>query len=436
MIAFTTDTHNTWLMGPNGEQPRRIYKSDTSVEMFNFRFSPNGKRLLYTEYPDGVVEDRDLEGTAPVKVLTGVGDRINDYLWLADGRLVYSMAESTPNQNTCNLWELMVDERTGEPRGTPRRLTNWAGFCAGNLTATADGKQIAFQQWTGHASVYVADLKANGTRITTPTRLTFSDSWNVPSAWAADSKSVVFNSKFNGETRIFQQHLSEDSPHTLVDGMIDFSDHTPLTPDGSWFLIPSKAQSSPDEQWMRVPAIGGVPQPVPGLIMKGGSYGMRCARSPSTLCAIAERPLPTQLTFAAVDPLRGRGRELSTVNVDRESECSWDLSPDGTRLAVLEGLTGQIHIVHLNNQPAQEIRAEGMQSTNFVDWTADGKALLVSRPTRRGFELLRLDVNGKSHILWEQRGGLGTSALPSPDGKHLAIRGWSINSNLWLMQDF
>ena len=77
-----------------------------------------------------------------------------------------------------------------------------------------------------------------------------------------------------------------------------------------------------------------------------------------------------------------------------------------------------------------------MQSTDFVDWTADGKALLVSRPTRRGFELLRVDVNGKSHILWEQRGGLGTSALPSPDGKHLAIRGWSINSNLWLMQDF
>ena len=81
-------------------------------------------------------------------------------------------------------------------------------------------------------------------------------------------------------------------------------------------------------------------------------------------------------------------------------------------------------------------RRQLQQSTNFLDRTADGKAILVSRPTLRGFELLRLSLDGKSHILWEQRGGLGTSALPSPDGKHLAIRGWSVNSNLWSMSDF
>jgi hypothetical protein len=77
-----------------------------------------------------------------------------------------------------------------------------------------------------------------------------------------------------------------------------------------------------------------------------------------------------------------------------------------------------------------------MENANFLDWTADGKALFVSRPTRRGFELLYLDLQGNSHILWEQRGSLGTSALPSPDGHHLAIRGWNVNSNLWMMENF
>jgi hypothetical protein len=38
--------------------------------------------------------------------------------------------------------------------------------------------------------------------------------------------------------------------------------------------------------------------------------------------------------------------------------------------------------------------------------------------------------------LWEQEGGLGISALPSPDGRHLAIRGWSVNSNIWMIENF
>jgi eukaryotic-like serine/threonine-protein kinase len=433
LVAFTTDIHNVWLMGPDGEQARKLYDTGTDGEALNFRFSPDGQRLAYTGYPDDALESRDLKGGPPVKMLSGVADRLRDYVWLPDGRMVYTLAEPSPNVDTCNLWELRVDTRTGQPRAAPRRLTNWAGFCADNLSVTADGKQIVFREWAGHGSVYVADLQLNGTRITTPSRLTVSESWNVPSAWTADSKAVIFSSKFNGEVGIFQQRLDQDTPQPLVTGLVSVSDHTPLTPDGSWFIYTATSGPAATEQFMRVPTAGGSPQP----IMPGDSYGVRCARPPATLCAIAESsPEGTQLIFTTFDPLKGRAGEITRLDITPDPYSTWDLSPDGTRFAVFEGVPGRIHILSRIGQAAREIKVRGIERTKFLDWTADGKALLVSRPTRRGFELLYLDLKGNSHVLWEQRGSLGTSAIPSPDGRHLAIQGWSMNSNLWMMGNF
>jgi len=183
---------------------------------------------------------------------------------------------------------------------------------------------------------------------------------------------------------------------------------------------------------MRVSTAGGLPQP----IMPGDNNGIRCARPPATLCAMAERPSADTLNFSSFDPLKGQGPEITRLNVRPDTKCYWDLSPDGTRFAVLESLPGEIHILSLTGEAVREIKVQGLESTNFVDWAADGKALLVSRPTRRGFELLYLDLKGNSHVLWQQKGSLGTSALPSPDGRHLAIQGWSMNSNLWVLENF
>jgi serine/threonine protein kinase/Tol biopolymer transport system component len=431
-IAFTTDPHNVWLMDSNGEHVKKVYSSPPHNEMWNFRFSPLGERLMYTEFPDGTLESRDLNGENPAKIISGMADRLRDYLWLPDGQVVYALSEPSPNVDTCNLWEVQVDVHTGKPQRTPKRLTNWAGVCAENLSATADGKEIAFQQWAGHSSVYIADVEASRLRITTPRRLTVNESWNVPTAWTADSKSIVFSSRFNGEAGLLRQRLDEEAPQPLVPGMADISDHTPLSPDGSWFLYTATAHPGGSDELMRVPVNGGVPE----VVMTGRNEGVRCARSRSALCVIAHRSVQPTLTFSTFDPMKGRGSDIAQINVDPDSDCFWDLSPDGSRVAVLEGLSGKVHIISLLGEPPRDVKTKGMETTQFIDWTADGKAVFVSRPTRRGFELLRLDLRGNSQVIWEDRGGLGTSALPSPDGKHVAIRGWSVTSNFWTMTNF
>jgi len=39
-------------------------------------------------------------------------------------------------------------------------------------------------------------------------------------------------------------------------------------------------------------------------------------------------------------------------------------------------------------------------------------------------------------VLWKYAGGVGTFALPSPDGRHLAMMGWTNNSNIGCWRTF
>jgi hypothetical protein len=49
---------------------------------------------------------------------------------------------------------------------------------------------------------------------------------------------------------------------------------------------------------------------------------------------------------------------------------------------------------------------------------------------------LSVDLQGNARVLWDQAGGVGTYGLPSPDGHHLAMLGWTVNSNMWMLENF
>jgi hypothetical protein len=50
--------------------------------------------------------------------------------------------------------------------------------------------------------------------------------------------------------------------------------------------------------------------------------------------------------------------------------------------------------------------------------------------------LLHVDMNGGSTELWRQPGSGRVWAIPSRDGKHLAIYGSTRDSNVWLLENF
>lgn len=264
------------------------------------------------------------------------------------------------------------------------------------------------------------------------------ESWDHPTAWTADSESVLFFSDRKGHGGIFKQSLAGDTAEPIETGP-EYAIIPRMSPDGNWvlYLVYSKERgSSVPARLMRVPIAGGSPQ----LVLTATIVDThRCAKSPATLCAIAERtPDHKQLVFTAFDPEKGRGRELARCSVDPNAGYNWDLSPDGTRIALHDrSEQHRIQILSLTGHAPQEIAVKGWSLGEYgLDWTADGRGLFISSPIPSGVALLHLDLQGDAHLLWEQKGGVATWGVPSPDGRHLAMPGYTQDSNIWMIQNF
>ena len=194
-----------WLAGVNGEPPMRLTEGDWATGFTQVVWSPDGSRIAYLKIHNGpaafecTIEDRDLQGGPAVSVTADANlCRDEAFWWAPDGRLIFSLAEPDPRPNDSNLWEVRLDPRTGKPQNKPARLTNWVGFSFGSPTVSADGKRLAFLKEIFQSNVYVGELKAGGTNLTTPRRLNLDDNNDNPTAWTSDSRAVLFSSDRNG----------------------------------------------------------------------------------------------------------------------------------------------------------------------------------------------------------------------------------------------
>jgi serine/threonine protein kinase len=452
LISFGTNfgklgEREIWLMDSNGAQARKLIDTDQNSSINVFLWSPDGQRGLYirTDASGDSFLSRNIRGGPPVTVLTSsempqAKELRGDFSWLPDGRLIYQLAETSsgtaPTEEACNFWAMRLDVHTGKVIEKPRRLTNWTGFCVNNnANASADGKRLAFLRGASHGTVYAADLEAHGPHLGNLRHFTLDEDNNWVQDWTNDSKSVVFTSDRTGQFAIYKQSLDEDTPGLISTGTGSFRD-TPVTPDGDWVFgilpWPKPGDSKDPDRLMRIPLKGGAPELVTTIL--GG--GIFCARSPSRTCVLEERTEDGKhVIFTAIDPLKGRGRELARF--DREGEfLSFDVSPDGTRLAVSGNPQGPIHILSLRGHAEQVIPAKFNNLMGDISWAADGKGLYVTDKKNRSTVLSYLELNGSAHVLWENRGGGGMSARPSPDGRHLAIANWSSNNNFWMMENF
>ncbi|HET9307741.1 MAG TPA: protein kinase [Candidatus Sulfotelmatobacter sp.] len=446
LIAFAKNTgavppHEIWVMGPMGEKERRLVIAEAGTVIAHVRFSPDDMRFAYSQSPDNsIVPEYSLLNTSvaggpSIKLL---GSRwLRDHIWLPDGRIVYSLAEDNPS--SCNYWTLAIDPQTGKPTETPKRLTNWAGFCVDATSVTADGKSVAFKESSSKTSVFTAILQGNHAQISTPSLLSMSDGENDPMGWTADSKAVVFWTDRSGHAEIRRQLLDGDTADLIVSGNTDeFVMNPHVTPDGKWILYtvghPAELGPNFEVSLVRVSIKGG---PSQSLFKRRPEFFYRCANSPSNLCIMSERAQDRKgLIFTAVDAFKGRGPELARFDTDPTAEYDWELSPDGTRIVVRKNREPRLDMISLTGHPPQQFTVKGWTTLVNLNWAADGTGIFTSALVPRGSILLYIDLKGNAHPLWEQKGSSGTWAVAAPDGKHLALSGWTTNSNLWMMRNF
>jgi len=457
-VRGSLSSQEIWLMQADGEKTARLLGCNGCF-LGGLAWSPDGKQVAYVKQQyqmgsfwgfDTELEILNLASNRSEVLENHVGPAL---AWTPEGRIIYVAGEPPPNQSDSNLWAVRVNARTMRPEGTPERITNGNGLIAG-VSASADGRRLAILRRTLQPNVYVAQLQDHGTRLSTPQLLTPDEWYDFPTAWTADSKSVLFFSDRDGVFHIFKQAIDQTQPQLLVGGGEAVA-LPRLNPDGSIVLyVNSRYDLNPGaplgtQQLMRVPVTGGPPQ----LVLEGkGINNLQCARLPSTLCIYSELA-PGEEHFYTFDPLKGKGKEITGAAIHESDFYSfnWSLSPDGKLLAFSKKFVTQgkpaIRLFSLVDAKERRISLPGWAGIATLDWSADGKSLWSTAFTTSetglwttGFDatgewtLLKVELSGKvTPMLRERKMNLGW-AIPSPDGSKLAIWKASGTSNVWLVE--
>jgi eukaryotic-like serine/threonine-protein kinase len=441
-IALRTNAREIWLMDSDGQRPRRLYEAKEKSSIGRVNWSSDGQRILYvaTDQSGDTLLTRDLKGGLPTVVFApSQMKRVNDVRWLTGGRLIYSMTEKG-SINVCNLWELRLDQHTGKLIGRPRQLTHWSRFCVDSLSATSDGKKLVFAKRAGRIVSYLGQLADGGAQLQAVRHFPATESSDGAADWKGDSKAIVLVSDRGGDFGVYLQPLDQNVAEPLVTQ--GYGGNPRITPDEKWLLYRAKtplpAFAAPDQAaaFMRMPVGGGAAEQV---LTSTAAAMISCARAPSQLCAIAEpRGDHKEVVVSVLDPLKGRGAELIRFPTDPQTNDWWfDLSSDGTRIATTRSAANPIVIYSLRGQPPRQIQVKKWTNLLTFAWASDGNGLFAVAGTKSGRVVLHVNLEGNSHALWEHTGGSAeTLAAPSPNGRLLAMQGWTNSANMWMVENF
>jgi len=432
-IAFETTDHTRelWVTGIHGDDLQKVLAVPENESLFSLHWSPDGRRLAYirvrriSDKSLYSIETCDLKGESRTVVMPAEpGQGFQNFCWLSDGRIIYARDD--------NLWQIGIDNPAATPTGKPKRITRLAGSDLWAMSASADGKRLVILKQMDQAQAYLAELTEAGTRMKPPRHLTNDEAVNYPSAWTADSQTVLSWSNRNGKSGIYKQGINQDVPEPVYIGPRD-AEGPRLSADGRWILFFENPTAL-----MRIPTNGGVPQ----LVLENrNSIDTMCARAPASLCVVVELSQDRKhLTITTFDPVKGRGKVLRTIEKDPAQEYAGTaLSPDGSTYAVSQSRETEIHIrlLSLSGGSDREIRVKGWPNNTNLDWTSDGKGFYVGSQSPQALTLLYVDLKGNARVLWQYKGqGSQIWGVPSPDGRYLAILATGTNSNVWMLEGF
>jgi Tol biopolymer transport system component len=450
------DHDELWVMNADGSSPRRVLALERGEKLFAVAWAPDGTKLAIlrrralgkTPETEAAIEVWDLEGQQKAVLVSNPGlvhrfiNESGGLAWLPDGRLLYSLSEPPPNWDDMNIWALPVDQGTGRASGAPARITSGTATSALVNKASPGGTHLLITKVTTQMDVFVGELSENGTRLSEPRRLTFSNRNDSPCGWMRDGR-LLFVSDRNGNFDIFAQALDSREPKGLVTGPGSRGGAI-ASPDGKAILYAevqgSDLQSATEFRGMRLDLAEGTTREL-GLFPAGavGSMPLR-GDAPGILA----EPRDREIVLSLLDPMQGKGREFARLPWTKGTNFSATLSPDGSRCAVLDASGDQnlIRIVEVPGGQVRTIAVKGYPKLNSISFSADGEGLFAAAPGEgQAWLILRASLDGEATVLRRadhpgEAGWWLAFPTPSPDGRHIAFVSTSLASDHWLLENF
>jgi len=437
-ILFTTVRDSElWVAGAAGEGAHQLLADSTGRAFSGIFWSRDGKRVSYLRRlsapsNDDVYESAD---AASGKVLATNKNFTYDSASVLDDGRVFFLRDSPIHMNdNYTLWVVRTDDATGAFVSTPRQVAALDHGRAFALTGSEDGNRLSLVIERGQPHVYVGTLHQPGPSLTDVQRLTYDTRTDYPHSWLHDNQTVIFESDRSGMYRLYRQRLQDHVPQEISTGAGPaVLPH--VTPDGKWILYAMKPNVLPSakDRLFRVPAEGGQPEEVP----TGGTLEeVECPLLSGPGCVLLSEE-GKALVYYALDPVKGKGRELARTAWQPHVIEDWGVSPDDSAVALVshDSSNPRIRIIPLNPSGGShetELPVSGFGKLWGISWAADGKGWYVASATQVGTSLLYVSQKGEVHAL--RNTPLGTWGVPSPDGSKLAFVDKAVDSNAWMWQ--
>jgi serine/threonine protein kinase/Tol biopolymer transport system component len=461
----TFQSKEIWVSGLNGEAPRKLV---AAVEGQDFRgpvWSPDGHWIAYVRAKIGGrrTTDKSIEivrvigGSSKTLVSdsslhsSGILDACDwsgCLSWTPRGNLVFVVQADSPapsGSRKSSLWQVHVDPDNNPPSPTPRQLTEQADFLPRTLTASADGKILAFIGYRINQDVYVGELDPGYGTLKAPRRFTLDNHDSFPETWTRDNRSLIFVSNRNGKWELFRQGLNDTVAERIISGASGgVGSGNGLSPDGLWLLYWEfdRPEGKALPAWariMRQPVAGGSPETVLEVpYSEGRPDDFSCPQKPGHMCVLSAAE-GKSLVFNILDPMKGKGDPLGRIEMETSGFVGWAVSPDGSQLAVVDhSHKGRIEILNLSSRAWHEIVMDsGWGDNQDLAWTADGKGLFLTTWLPQSFNLIHVSMSGKVQLVLNNAHRQWMfDPRPSPDGKHLAFQAQTWDSNVWLLENF
>lgn len=431
-----------WWAPTAGDNSTQALASTSPLAIVSpIAWSPHGGRIAYIRaYPEGpspglwALETLDVR-THHAKVLKISSHFSAALCWAPDGRVLY--AHKTPNSEERDIFGVFAqstDESTGTPLGKDVQLTDGAGVIGG-MSVSTERSRLALWRVQANPETFISDIDPQNQKLQPMRRLTLDQNTNAVTSWTADSRFVLFTSNRTGFFKVYRQALDQTVPELLADGR--GAEIIRLSPDGTrlLFIVQNDAVNGntlfhpKPASVMRVPVEGGSPQ----ILFQSPQIGdIQCARSPSTLCLVDNESPDGIFSFDADTGSRKPFSLGGKFEIDE-----WGLSPDGSTLALI--LKNQrLIFINLATRTPHEVTLGEWKQIFAVDWAPDSKSVYI--PSRRQdgvYVLLRVDPSGATRVVLE--GGKTPRfqwAIPSPDGKHVAVQAVTGENNVWMVEHF
>lgn len=449
-------------MGPNAENPAPLPDIPSGSQVaahwgftnsWQLSWSPDGRWLTYvrrTSTTDPPLLEARLPGNGSTINILKDPD-LRSYIWLSPSKIVLDRWEA-PDKPFSNLWQIDVDPKRLNSIGSPRRLTNWAGFSVGTMGASRDGKVLVLTRETDQSNIFIGELRDYGDSLVHLHRISTEDRVEWPGTWSTDGRALFFQSDRTGHMNIFRQRLSLTNAEPVV---MDQNDNRApvLSPDKHWIFYLAWPRSSSQvntAKLMRKPLDGGPAELIleakgsPGsaqtsyrVIMPTmtGQPAFRCPSQRDAPCVLAEAG-SHEVVFYTFAPVPAAAKsEIFRMRADDPNTVAWDVSPDGSRIAYAEydWHSTTVHIRDPRKNFVRDIPLKGVVELSTLAWSADGKSMFATTFSLKGSSLLHVSLDGKYHVLYTGAKEV-EGARPSLDGRYLAFGDVVSASNVWLVE--